>query len=111
VPGKPFVINAAYFDLAESNRLVSDILTQTSLQGAEAHIRGFEFEAAGRITENIKLIGTYTYMDAEYSDHFNPVEIGTPVEGVPRHMASLWGLYTASAMSASQKTTAGSSPG
>lgn len=94
VPGKPFVINAAYFDLKESNRLVSDILSGTSLQGAEAHIRGFEFEAAGRITENVKLIGTYTYMDAEYSDHFNPIEIGTPVEGVPRHMASLWGLYT-----------------
>jgi iron complex outermembrane receptor protein len=94
VPGKPLVINAAYFDLTESNRLVSDLLTQTSLQGADAHIRGFEFEAAGRITENIKLIGTYTYMDAEYSNHFNPIEIGTPVEGVPRHMASLWGLYT-----------------
>lgn len=94
VPGKPFVINAAYFDLTESNRLVSDILTQTSLQGAEAHIRGFEFEAAGRITENIKLIGTYTFMDAEYSAHFNANENGTPVEGVPRHMASLWGLYT-----------------
>jgi hypothetical protein len=65
MPGKPFVINAAYFDLTESNRLVSDLLTQTSLQGAEAHIRGFEFEAAGRITENIKLIGTYTYMTAD----------------------------------------------
>jgi iron complex outermembrane receptor protein len=94
VPGRPFVVNASYFDLKESNRLVSDLLTQVAQQGAEAHIRGFELEAAGRITENIRLIGAYTYMDAEYSDHFNPVEIGTPVEGVPRHMASLWGLYT-----------------
>ena len=93
VPGKPFVINAAYFDLTESNRLVENLVTQNALQGAEAHIRGFEFEAAGRITENITLIGTYTYMDSEYSDHFNPSEIGTPVEGIPRHMASLWGLY------------------
>ena len=76
----PFVINAAYFDLKESNRLVDDILSGVAQQGAEAHIRGFEFEAAGRITENIKLIGTYTYMDAEYSKHFNPIEVGTPVE-------------------------------
>jgi iron complex outermembrane receptor protein len=94
VPGRPLVFNAAYFDLKESNRLVSDILSQTSLQGAEAHIRGFEFDAAGRITENIKVLGGYTYMDAKYSDHFDPVEIGTPVEGVPRHMAYLWGIYS-----------------
>lgn len=94
VPGKPIVINAAYFDLKEDGRLVSNILTGTAMQGAEARIRGFEFEAAGRITENIKLIGTYTRMSSEYTSHFDPIEVGTPVEGVPRQMASLWGLYT-----------------
>ncbi len=94
VPGRPFVINAAYFDLTESNRLVSNLLTQTALQGAEAHIRGFEIEAVGRVTENIKLMASYTYMDAKYSDHFNAYEVGTPVEGVPRHTAALWGVYT-----------------
>jgi len=92
--GAPFVINAAYFDLTEKNRLVSDVLSSFSLQGAEARIRGFEIEAAGSLTENFKVIGAYTYMDGEYEDHFNAFEIGTPVEGVPHHMASLWGIYT-----------------
>ena len=92
--GAPFVVNAAYFDLTEKNRLVSDVLSSYSLQGAEARIRGFELEAAGKVTENFKVIGAYTYMDSEYEDHFNTYEIGTPVEGVPQHMASLWGIYT-----------------
>lgn len=94
VPGKPFVVNAAYFDLTEENRLIEDILAQVSQQGATAHIRGFELEAVGRVTENIRLMAAYTYMDATYDDHFNAFEVGTPVEGIPKHMASLWGLYT-----------------
>ncbi len=94
VPGRPFVINAAYFDLKEKNRLVDDILSGFAEQGAEAHIRGFELEAVGRVSENIKLMAGYTYMDAKYSDHFDAFEVGTPVEGIPRHMASLWGVYT-----------------
>lgn len=95
--GAPFIVNAAYFDLNEKNRLVSDVLSSYSIQGAEARIRGFEIEAAGRITENLKVIGAYTYMKSEYEDHFNTYEIGTPVEGVPQHMASLWGIYTVNA--------------
>lgn len=94
VPGRPLVFNAAYFDLKESNRLVDDVLSGVAQQGAEAHIRGIELEAVGRVTENIKLMAAYTYMSAEYSDHFNSFEVGTPVEGVPRHTASLWGVYT-----------------
>lgn len=88
VPGRPVIINAAYFDLKEENRLVSDLLTQISQQGATARIRGVELEAVGRVTENIRLMASYTYMDAKYDDHFNAFEIGTPVEGVPRHMAA-----------------------
>ncbi|NJO33675.1 MAG: TonB-dependent receptor [Rhodospirillales bacterium] len=51
-------------------------------------------EGVGRVTDNIKLIGTYTFMDSEYTDHFNAYEIGTRVEAVPEHMASLWAIYT-----------------
>ncbi len=94
MPGRPVIINAAYFDLKEENRLVSDLLTQISQQGATARIRGVELEAVGRVTENIRLMASYTYMDAKYEEHFNAFEAGTPVEGVPRHMAALWGVYT-----------------
>ena len=93
-PGLPFVVNVAAFDLKEKNRLVDDILSGFAQQGAEARIRGVEVEAIGKVTENIKLIGTYTFMDSEYTDHFNAYEIGTRVEGVPEHMASLWAIYT-----------------
>jgi iron complex outermembrane receptor protein len=92
--GLPFILNAALYELKEKNRLVDDILSGWAQQGAEARMRGFEIEAMGRITQNIKLIGAYTFTDAEYTQHFNTYEIGTPVEGVPRHMASLWGIYS-----------------
>ena len=93
-PGLPFLINVAAFDLTEENRLVDDILSGVAQQGATARIRGIEFEAVGRLTQNIKLIGTYTYLDDKYDGHFNAYEIGTSVEGVPDHLASLWAIYT-----------------
>ena len=93
-PGLPFVINVAAFDLTEKNRLKDDVLSGTAQQGAEARIRGIEFEAIGRVTENIKLIGTYTFLDSEYVKHFDAYEVGTRVEGIPEHLASLWAIYT-----------------
>jgi iron complex outermembrane receptor protein len=93
-PGKAFAVNVSAFDLTEKNRLVDDILSGVAQQGAEVRIRGVEVEGVGRVTENIKLIGTYTFMDSEYTDHFNDYEIGTRVESIPEHMASLWAIYT-----------------
>ena len=93
-PGKAFLINVSAFDLTEKNRLVDDILSGVAQQGAEVRIRGVEVEGVGRVTENIKLIGTYTFMDAKYEKHFNSYEVGSPVEAVPDHMASLWAIYT-----------------
>ena len=92
--GIPFMLSGAVFDLTEQNRLVSDILSGTARQGAEARIRGAELQATGKITENIKLMGGYSFLDAEYKGHFDAFEVGTPVEGVPRHMASLWAIYS-----------------
>jgi iron complex outermembrane receptor protein len=95
--GWPFMISAALFNLKEKNRLVEDTASVISgfvQQGAEVRIKGFEIEAVGKVTENLKIIAAYTNSRGEYTEHFNPVEIGTPVEGLPRHTAALWGIYT-----------------
>ncbi len=109
--GANFAINAAIYDMDESNRLVPDpfsIFSQTQI-GAVA-TRGFEFEITGQITKNLKVAGGYAYTDARYddsmtavvcadcSDPSNPVYVlvsaaGNQVESIPKHTASLWGVW------------------
>lgn len=96
VPGMPFIVNAAIYELKEKNRLVSPFLIYDSLQGADARFRGFEIQAAGNLTANLKAIAAYSYTEGEYTKY--PTEydynVGTPVEGVPEHTASLWLMYS-----------------
>lgn len=93
--GVPLIVNAAIYELTEKNRLVQPDILADPLQGADVRIRGFEFEAAGQLTPNIRVIGTYSYTDAEYERYeYYEYNKGTDVEGVPKHQASLWGLYT-----------------
>lgn len=92
----PFMFNFAAYDLTESNRIVQPEILFTALQGATVNVRGIEVEAAGRVTENIKFIASYSYTDAQY-EKYHPLfayNDNTPVEGVPTHQASLWGIYT-----------------
>jgi iron complex outermembrane receptor protein len=93
--GMPFMVNAALYELHEKNRLVQPDILFDALQGANVKTRGFEIEAVGRITENLKVMAAYSYTEATYDQYpIYSYEKGTDVEGVPRHMASLWGIYT-----------------
>lgn len=94
--GTPFMLNVAAYELTESNRIVQPDILFEALQGASVRVRGVEVEAAGRVTENFKLIGTYAFTDAIY-EKYHPLYAyneGTAVEGIPRHQASLWGIYS-----------------
>ena len=89
--GYNFAINGAVYDIAENNRLASDPAhIFFSVQTGEVSIRGFEIEATGRVTENLKIIAGYSYTDAQYT---GGDQAGFSVESVPRHLASLWGIY------------------
>jgi iron complex outermembrane receptor protein len=94
-PGLPFVINAAVYELTETNRIIQPEVISDPLQGADAKVRGFEFEAAGQLTRELKIIGSYAYTDSEYTRYeYFPHKVGAQIEGVPKHQASLWGIYT-----------------
>jgi iron complex outermembrane receptor protein len=54
-------------------------------------LRGFEIEAKGNLTGEIKLIAGYSYLDAR---HTAGDQAGFKVESLPRHVASLWAIYT-----------------
>jgi iron complex outermembrane receptor protein len=91
-PGSSFVINSAVYEIDESNRLSSDpVNLNFSVQGGAVNIRGFEFEATGDVTANLKAIATYSYTDAEY---VSGDQAGFQVESIPKHLASFWAIYT-----------------
>jgi iron complex outermembrane receptor protein len=98
--GANYAINGAVYDLAESNLLVPDIGSY-SVQTGAVTARGFELELTGKITQNLKVVGGYSYTDAKYEGGtvfydamFNPVVVdGNQIESVPKHQASLWGVW------------------
>lgn len=90
--GASFAINSAIYDIAESNRLVEDPQHPGfNAQIGAVAIRGFEIELTGRVTENLKLVGGYSYTEARYDD--GAAADGNQIESVPKHLASLWGVW------------------
>ena len=94
--GAPWMINASVYKLEEFNRVESPDTIATDLQGSAIEVNGFEIEAIGQVTSNIKAIASYAYTDAKYTEFPDPFALkkGTAVGGIPKHTASLWGIYT-----------------
>jgi len=101
--GSAFAVNAAVYDIAESNRLMPDPLdTRYSVQTGAVSIKGFEIELTGQVTNNLRAIASYSYTDAQYDDgvtvldatYVNDIDVGgNQIETVPKHLASLWGVW------------------
>jgi iron complex outermembrane receptor protein len=95
--GAWFAVNAAVFDLKETNLVATaDPTVFADLAGAATHVRGFELEVVGQVTRELRVVGGYTYMDGKWDKYPDPLgaKEGTQLEGTPNHMASLWGIYT-----------------
>ena len=101
--GAPYAINAAYYDLSEKNQIVQPDILFDGVQGAAIKVRGFEIEAIGKLTPELKVIGSYSYTDAEYEKYpelfpypsgISDFMKGKPLDGIPKHLASLWATYS-----------------
>jgi len=86
--GAQWMINSAIYDLSESNRL--EYFPGYAVQTGGVSIKGFEIELTGQITENLKVVGGYSYTDAQYDGEENR---GNQLESVPYHLASMWGVW------------------
>jgi iron complex outermembrane receptor protein len=89
------LISAAVYQLTKSN--VSKAHPDRALanqgivvQTGEVQSRGFEFEAKGRLTDNVEFTSAYTYTDAQTTQSTDITEIGLRTAAVPYHQASLW---------------------
>ncbi|WP_249225590.1 TonB-dependent siderophore receptor [Tardiphaga alba] len=89
-PTSTLAINAALYDTVEKNRLAPSSNPFASSQTGQVRIRGAELEVIGKVTADLDIIGSYSYINAKVESGTN---IGKSVEGVPNNQASLWGKY------------------
>lgn len=92
-PVQGLAINGAIYDTVENNRLSASNDPANpflSSQIGKVRIRGAEIEVIGRVTPDLDMIASYSYINAKVESGDN---VGKTVEGVPANQASLWGKY------------------
>jgi iron complex outermembrane recepter protein len=97
-PMQGLAINGAIYDTVENNRLAASTDPSNpfaSSQIGQVRIRGAEIEVIGKVTPDLDLIASYSYINAKVERGDN---VGKTVEGVPANQASLWGKYRLSAL-------------
>ena len=101
--GIPFMINAALYELTDKNQIAQPDFLFDAVQGADVNVRGFEIEAVGTVTRELKVIAAYSYSEATYEKYpeLDPLHpgiseymVGKGVDGIPKHLASFWAIYT-----------------
>ncbi|WP_447767515.1 TonB-dependent siderophore receptor [Pseudomonas kilonensis] len=102
-PGTDDLYTASLFRIDQEN--LATKLPQESFYRAVGAVRsqGLELEAHLQLTEQFKVLGSYTFTDIEYSKSMvstlsTPTDIienkGNSPTQAPRHMASVWADYT-----------------
>jgi iron complex outermembrane receptor protein len=93
-PGTNTLLSAAIYDLTQKNVSVSttnsDNVSITSQTG-EVKVKGLELEAVADVTDNLKVIASYTLAKSEVQKgDFK----GNRLQLIPEQQASLWSDYT-----------------
>jgi len=92
-PGSKTLLTAAVYDLTQKNVSVTNNIGGISVtsQTGEVKVKGLELEAVSDLTENIKLIASYTLSKSEVQDG---IYKGNRLPLIPNQQASLWADYT-----------------
>lgn len=89
--GSKTLLTAAVYDLRQENVSVTE--GSITRQVGELQVRGLELEATSEVTDNLKLIGSYTYTDTEIRKGLE-AEVGNRMALIPENQATLWADYT-----------------
>jgi iron complex outermembrane receptor protein len=82
------------YQLTRENLTTADLANPGfSIQVGEQRARGVELEAGAELPIGIKLVGSYTYTDAEVTRDNNAAIVGRPVNLTPKHTFALWANY------------------
>lgn len=95
-PDKRFSSTLAFFHLTKTNLTTDDRTDDNqNFQVLVGKIRskGIELDLAGQITDNLNILATYAYTQAEYTQNTPDFSKGLRLENVPRHQGSVWGTW------------------
>ena len=83
-------LTASVYQIVKKNVTTTQPVTNLQEQLGEVTSTGFELEGKVNLTQNWKLLGSYTYNDLEITDDLNSALIGNRPYLIPEHQASLW---------------------
>ncbi len=91
------LLNGAIFQVKKDNARTPGILPTDPpqvLAGRQVS-QGLELSASGAITRSIRVLASYSLIDARIRSSNTPAEIGRFFQNTPRNSASIWTTYTA----------------
>ncbi len=97
VAGSRLLLTGALFQVKKDNARTPGLLPTDPpqvLAGRQVS-QGIELSASGGITRNIRVLGSYTLIDARIKTSNTPAEVGRYFQNTPRNAASVWLTYTA----------------
>ncbi|MFO2462361.1 TonB-dependent receptor [Pseudomonas sp. 15FMM2] len=83
----------AAFHIEKENVLSTDPATDTKRAIGKARSQGFDLQLTGQVTDAVRVIGAYAYIDAEVTKGDKEIPTGSRILGVARHTGSLLGVY------------------
>lgn len=97
VAGSRLLLNGALFRVAKHNARTPGLLPTDPpqvLSGRQIS-QGLELSASGGITRSLRVLASYSLIDARIRSSNTPAEIGRYFQNTPRNSASTWLTYTA----------------
>ena len=89
-PGWNSLFTLALYDIRQQNVTTYDPDSGYNIQTGEIHNQGVELEARSQITDNLGIIGAYTYIDSEVTESAQTGVVGKTPTRIPGQQASAW---------------------
>lgn len=83
----------AAFHIEKENVLALDPATDTQRAMGKARSQGFDLQLTGQVTDAVRVIGAFAYIDAEVTKGDKAIPTGSRILGVAKRSGSLLGVY------------------
>lgn len=83
----------AAFHIEKENVLALDPATDTQRAMGKARSQGFDLQLTGQVSDAVRVIGAFAYIDAEVTKGDKVIPTGSRILGVAKRSGSLLGVY------------------
>ncbi|WP_031499107.1 TonB-dependent siderophore receptor [Bryobacter aggregatus] len=97
VAGARLLLSGALFQVKKDNARTPGLLPTDPPQvlAGRQTSQGLELSASGGITRSLRVLASYSLIDARISSSNTPAEVGRFFQNTPRNSVSVWATYTA----------------